>query len=238
MEFDFKRHRCFWVYQNKTFFEEAKGGFLWSPQFARDGKHHPGYEMMKEVKKGDLIFHSIEHAIVAISQAKSDCYASPNPGISFSIWDKEGWQIDVESFYPSIPWIYSKTQGEEMYKIFPRGPFLPNGYGKEQYLCGVDQSLYKYVIEKVLQAQRTSSARDDILELLKRFSTPPLINVIENGCKVEAVLLGQNKTAILTIDSVANPNHKNWLGKKVGDILTVPGTNLSYRVESIYREKK
>ena len=125
-----------------------------------------------------------------------------------------------------------------MYKIFPRGPFLPNGCGKEQYLCGVDQSLYKYVIEKVLQAQRTSSARDDILEFLQRFSAPPLINVIENGCKVEAVLLGQNKTAILTIDSFANQNHKNWLGKKVGDILTVPGKNLSYRVESIYREKE
>ena len=32
MKYDLKRHNCFWVYQNQTFFEESNGGFLWSPK--------------------------------------------------------------------------------------------------------------------------------------------------------------------------------------------------------------
>ena len=26
MKYDLKRHNCFWVYQNQTFFEESNGG--------------------------------------------------------------------------------------------------------------------------------------------------------------------------------------------------------------------
>ena len=78
MRFNLKNHNCFWVYQNKTFFEEANGGFLWSPKYAKDGKKNPGYEAMKEVHKGDIILHSYMGRIVAISKAKDAAISVAN----------------------------------------------------------------------------------------------------------------------------------------------------------------
>ena len=60
----------FYVYQNKTFDAEFRGSFLWSPQFANGWRPHPGYECMKEVRRGDIIFHSFQSAIVAVSRRK------------------------------------------------------------------------------------------------------------------------------------------------------------------------
>lgn len=234
---EIKSYNCFWVYQNKTFSDEANGAFLWSPQFTKDGKHHPGYDLMRQVRKGDLIFHSIDRAIVAISRAKKDCFAFKNPGPAFTIWDKEGWRIDVEIFYPETPWIYSKTQGKEMYKLLPtNGPFCSNGWGQERYLCSVNTPLFEYLVDKVLGAQTTEQARTDILDFLD-YKPYIILSEIEDGCKVKANLLEQSKEVELTIDANKIPNHKNWLGKKVGDVLKVPGVNLSYRVERIYREE-
>ena len=61
---------------------------------------------------------------------------------------------------------------------------------------------------------------------------------VEDACKVEALLLEQNIKATLTIDVRTIPNHKNWLGKKVGDVLkaTSPNRTLSYRIEKILSE--
>ena len=87
MTFDLKGHKCFWVYQNKTFYEEARGGFLWSPKYARDGKTNLGYEAMKEVRRGDIIFHSLMGKIAAIGKAKDRCYSAHRPGAAFSDWN-------------------------------------------------------------------------------------------------------------------------------------------------------
>ena len=235
---DVKKCNYFYVYQNKTFFEECRGGFLWSPQYTRDGKTHPGYECMKEVQKGDLVFHSFESAIVAISRVKTNCYSARIPSPSFSEWEGDGWRIDTEYYRLPRPFIVTEYQKVAMYKIQPpNGPFLSNGRGKQQYLCNVSTPLFNYLVDKILAAQTTTRARDEIRKFLDY--TPTIgrdLTAIEDGCKVEATLLEQNKKTILTIDASAVPNHKNWLGKKVGEILTVPGVKLSYRVERIYKE--
>ena len=57
---------------------------------------------------------------------------------------------------------------------------------------------------------------------------------IEDGCKVDAIIVGKNKKATLTINIERLPNQKAWIGKKVGDVLT--SATLSYRVERIYKE--
>ena len=85
MKYDLKRHNCFWVYQNQTFFEESNGRFLWSPKYTRDGKSNPGYEAMKEVRDGDIILHSYMGKIVAIGKAQGRCYSAHRPGAAFNV---------------------------------------------------------------------------------------------------------------------------------------------------------
>ena len=59
---------------------------------------------------------------------------------------------------------------------------------------------------------------------------------IEDGCKVDAIIVGENKKATLTINIERLPNQKAWIGKKVGDVLETTSATLSYRVERIYKE--
>ena len=123
-------HRYFYVYQNKTFGAEFRGGFLWSPQFANGWRPHPGYECMKEVRQGDIIFHSVQSAIVAISRARTDCYSATIPSFEFDEWDRNGWRVDVQYLLLPTPWIVRESDKLAMYKVQPsNGPFLSNGRG-------------------------------------------------------------------------------------------------------------
>ena len=93
------------------FLDENKGGFLWSPQYRTDGRKHPGYETMKEVKAGDIIIHSTLSAIFAISRAKTDCYPSQNPGGAFSNYGPNGYgkeQYLCDVSYQLADYIFEK----------------------------------------------------------------------------------------------------------------------------------
>jgi hypothetical protein len=236
--------KYFYVYQNKTFGAEFRGGFLWSPQFSNGWRPHPGYECMKQVREGDIIFHSFQSAIVAVSRAKTDCYSAMAPGPEFDEWDRNGWRVDVQYLLLPTPWIVRESDKLEMYRIQPaNGPFLSNGRGKQQYLCNVNVPVFEYLIDKILKVQRIEKAREQIRNFLD--CTPPLpppphtkkeLQTIEDGCKVDAILIGKNKEAILTINIEKFPNQKAWLGKKVGDVLKTTCATLSYRVERIYKE--
>ena len=234
--------KYFYVYQNKTFAAEFRGGFLWSPQFANGWRPHPGYECMKEVKRGDIIFHSVQSAIVAISRAGTDCYSAKNPGPEFGEWDRNGWRVDVQYLLLPTPWIVRESDKRAMYKVQPsNGPFLSNGSGKQQYLCNVNIPVFEYLIDKIQKAQRTEKAREQIRDFLGCTPPPPLptekeLQTIEDGCKVDAFNVGKNKEATLTINIEKLPNQKAWLGKKVGDVLETTNATLLYRVERIYKE--
>ena len=81
----------------------------------------------------------------------------------------------------------------------------------------------------------------DFLDINVLFDNPPnpsteIINEIADGCKVDAIIVGENKKATLTINIEKLPNQKAWLGKKVGDVLKTTISTLSYRVEQIYKE--
>ena len=62
-----------------------------------------------------------------------------------------------------------------------------------------------------------------------------ILPAIEDGCKVDAIMLGSNKPAILAINIAERPNQKSWLGKKVGDILNTNVATIAYEVKKIYR---
>ena len=244
MKYDLKRHNCFWVYQNKTFFEESNGGFLWSPKYAKDGKKNPGYEAMKEVRKDDIIFHSYMGRIVAVSKAKASCYSAHRPSFAFNEWDSDGWKIDAMYNHLSR-YLHTEDYGLEIYKIQPsNGPMRSDGCGKQQYLCNINQKLFDCLMTKILHTM-AEREREKLLTFMdvKILPDKPLPNgdeesilKIEDGCRVDAIIVGENKKATLIINIEKLPNQKAWIGKKVGDVLKTTSATLSYRVERIYKE--
>lgn len=143
----------FYVYQNKTYYEENAGGFLWSPQYASGGRKNAGYETMKDVRPGDVIFHSYKGEIAAISIAKSRCYAAMRPSSAFSEWELNGWKIDTEYFvFPSG--IKISDHIPDLYDIQPKnGPYTSQFRGKQQYLCSANAAMFDYIIAKVISAR-------------------------------------------------------------------------------------
>ena len=245
MQFDLKRHNCFWVYQNKTFDAEAHGGFLWSPKYAKDGKTNPGYEAMKEVRKGDIVFHSYMGKIVAIGKSKDCCYSARRPGIAFEEWDPDGWRVDVEYFYLPVPFDTADYR-MDIYRIQPpNGPMRSDGVGKQQYLCNANQAIFDYLMPKILHSLSSYNQERLLVfidsEPLTGDPPPPPPQVktlpsIQDGCKVDAIMVGSNKHATLTINIAERPNQKAWIGKEVGDVLKTNIESLSYLVEKIYME--
>lgn len=77
----------FFVFQNKSYYEEYWGGYLWAPQRNKMGKKVSHWDKMKEVKRGDIIIHSYLQKIRAISIAKNDVYAAQKPSELSDEWE-------------------------------------------------------------------------------------------------------------------------------------------------------
>lgn len=158
---------CFYVYQNKTYNEEYRGGFIWSPKFASGGHKNAGYETMKEVKKGDVIIHSYQGKIVAIGIAESNCYSADRPNSAFDEWDIDGWKVDI-IYYPLENPIKTSDYIEKLYELQPskNGPYTCSLRGKQQYLCNANIDILNFVLEKISAQEKNSNVCDQIKNTL------------------------------------------------------------------------
>ena len=88
---------AFWITQNKTFAQEAEGGFLWAPLVDLSGKQRRMHVILSEMKPGDLILSYVRRHIVAIGFVLADPVHSPKP-IDFDPdgrWQRDGWLVPV-----------------------------------------------------------------------------------------------------------------------------------------------
>ncbi|MFP3339411.1 hypothetical protein R0J91_15650, partial [Micrococcus sp. SIMBA_131] len=74
-----RKMNSFIVMQGDTYVEEKEAGVIWSPKEDRGGQEPHSWKRLKEVKKGDPIFHYVKGEIVAVSLAKSDCKEEAKP---------------------------------------------------------------------------------------------------------------------------------------------------------------
>lgn len=176
----------FYVFQSQSFKEECAGEYLWAPKYAKDGSQNHHWTRMKEVKKGDVIFHGYRQKIIAVSIAKKDAYSAERPGeLSVDAWNKDGWKVDSayyifnHSIAPKDYWNDIKLLQSDQYSPFDN----KNGSGNMGGLFPVSQELARYfldaiagkknitvgtenapVIEDVEGASLLSEKADDIIE--------------------------------------------------------------------------
>lgn len=155
----------FFVFQNKTYDAEKRGGYLWAPKSLKDGRNVSHWNRMTEVRKGDVIFHSVRKEIAAISIATSDCYSAIQPEElrREKLWDDDGWKADCSYIVIKSP-IVTSDYKDEIFKLQPilNAPFNVLGRGNTGYLFSSNVALSRFLFDKMKIANGYLSESEEI----------------------------------------------------------------------------
>ncbi|WP_422485418.1 HNH endonuclease [Gudongella sp. DL1XJH-153] len=157
----------FFVFQNKSYDEEYKGGYLWAPQHGDNGRRVSHWELMKVVRKDDLIIHSYHKNIVAVSIAKSDVYESKRPLELPDQWNDKGWKVDTEYLTIENPIVTSEHMNKLM-ELQPsiNAPFNRIGRGNTGYLFSSTKEMAEYIINESALIQDNEAEKIELLDLI------------------------------------------------------------------------
>jgi len=137
--------RYWWVSQNKTFHHEVGGGYLWSPITNNAGKRNAAYDLMTEIRAGDLVFSFVGMEIRAVGVALGSAYESEKPtvfGAAGDTWSAKGWRVPVEFTAMDSP-IKPSQHMAVLTPLLPNkySPIRSNGVGNQQYLFPVPEPM-------------------------------------------------------------------------------------------------
>lgn len=157
----------FFVFQNKSYYDEYRGGYLWAPQYGSSGKRVSHWEKMKSVKRGDIIIHSYQKQIMAVSIAKGDVYAAQRPSELSNEWQQEGWRVDCD-YMPFIDTIITSDYMNTLLKLQPKSdaPFNKLGRGNTGYLFEANKEMYEFLVKNIAAAQKDEREKQKVYKLL------------------------------------------------------------------------
>lgn len=160
--------RYWWVNQNQTYDFEVPGGFLWSPKSRSDGGRNYFYEVMAEVKPGDIVFSFCDTFIKAIGIVQRAAVTSPKPDFrnAGSNWANEGWYVEVEFAEIENPF----KPKDFMEKI---SPLLANKYAPLQLNGNGLQGIYLTEISKGFGELLCHLSRTDVSLIQSELAPTP-----------------------------------------------------------------
>lgn len=190
----------FFVFQNKTFEQEMRGGYLWSPKLNKIGNQTSHYNKMTQVKKGDVIIHSFRKKIIAISVAKTDCYSSNQPIELGNQWDNDGWRVDTQ-YYLFRNCIMTSDHMPDLWKLQPSkdAPFNYLQRGNTGYLYEANKKMLDYILHETQKIQNTDEDKEYVRSILtKKLNSDKrpkirIVTLMSPGFKDKTVLEIQKK---------------------------------------------
>lgn len=164
---EIRQTQVFFVFQNKSYQEESSEGYLWAPKRNDQGHIIAHWDLMRKVKKGDLIIHSFNRRIVAVSKANNDVYSSERPEIKGTHWNNNGWRVDAKYHVLETP-IDTINLRDHFRKIQPKklSPYNIKNRGNTGYLYNANVEMLNYLFEVI----RSESIKDyaSVSELIRR----------------------------------------------------------------------
>lgn len=155
--------RFWWVNHKQTFRHEFGGKYVWCPKLKTNGRPSYFYEMMREVKPGDLVFSYANAALQGFGFAVTHCYSCPRPnefGRIGTAWDLRGWRADV-NFRKFLSPLRTADHSNKIAPLLPArySPLQDNGFG--------NQGAYFAEIDKTLALLIAELASPELLQILK-----------------------------------------------------------------------
>ncbi len=145
----------FMVFQGDSFDEEMQGQFIWAPKYSKAGYTMYQWDLLMDIRKGDIIFHSSDGYIQAISRAKGPCSESDRPNLTtrnLEEWEKNGRRVDCDYHVLQIPLKHGDYKEEILkYCDVKYAPFDKDGNGNTGYLYDLNIDLASFFIKKIAE---------------------------------------------------------------------------------------
>lgn len=124
-----------WVNQGTTIQAEKEEGILWAPLLNSQGRKLYHWEMMREVKQGDIILHYSNKAIRYVSQVTDAAVEAPKPGsMANTNWQEDGRLVRTE-YVELIPPIMLQQFNQQIMQVnLTQGPLHSGGGVNQGYL--------------------------------------------------------------------------------------------------------
>ncbi|MFP9128554.1 HNH endonuclease [Niallia sp. BSM11] len=199
----------FLVFQNKSYKEERRGGYLWAPQKNNAGQTFHHWTDMKLIKKNDIIFNSYNGKLVSVLIAKENCKEHERPtGLDqLDLWEKDGWLVNAKYIDLQEPITYKDYMGDIL-KIQDKkyAPFNKSGRGNTGYLFRVSKDLAGFFFELIEKKNGVSLKMFQIENELQK----EIVNEIEKGL-TEAITLDKTEKETIIKSRIGHSAFKKAL---------------------------
>ncbi|WP_397539497.1 HNH endonuclease [Rummeliibacillus pycnus] len=151
------------VMQGETYEEDKDLEVIWSPIYDRAGLEPHFWARMRQVKKGDCIFHYVKGAIVAISIAQSNCEEGVKP-ILFRLQTEEKGHVVHTKYYPlEIPLVI-RDFWQDIQPLLPAkyAPFQEDGSGNGGYLYPCHEEMALLFSKLIRSLNKTNTGEEQL----------------------------------------------------------------------------
>lgn len=198
--------RYWWVNQGSTHNEEHEGSYIWSPLREKDNVVNRGYESMKLVSPGDLLWSHFDGKLRAIGTATSYCYPFKRPGDFPEHQNKgndNGWKVDV--VYRHDVKAISPKENHERLK-----PFLPDKYSPMNVNGIASMKLYLIELSGALAAELMTMMNIAVADF------PTVVDVDSRADEAAADLEKADIESISTDASIGETEKKILIDARLG----------------------
>ncbi|OJH01369.1 hypothetical protein BL313_05430 [Staphylococcus hominis] len=144
---DRKEKQIYFVFQDRTYEKERDSSHLWAPKKDKNINKKSHWNLMRKIRKGDIIIHSYKQNIHAIGIAQSDCFDEDKPNNISGDWEKIGRSVNVKYFDLNQTLNTTKYKNE-LYQIQPEkeAPFNKLKRGNTGYLFNANQKMLEFIL--------------------------------------------------------------------------------------------
>lgn len=145
-----RKHRnVYFVFQGKEYLKELKQWYLWAAHTTPTGGEAPHHwRRLAQLKPGDIVFHGVAQAVLAVSIVTSESYSWQRPD-----QDRLGWRVDCQGCILKNPVFIQAYHREivEYCSALPYQPFNKHGKGNQGYLFDISRRLAKLFLKDIVE---------------------------------------------------------------------------------------
>lgn len=144
----------FFVFQGSTYDRESRGGYIWAPISNKSGNTFHHWTRLLDVRPGDILLHSCNGYLQAVSTAQGECYDYTQPPELRveNQWDLTGRRVDCDYITIKRP-VKTANFISDILRLcnVKYAPFNKSGNGNVGYLYEIDRELARIFLNAAVK---------------------------------------------------------------------------------------